>query len=145
MAKLEIVRRFDSPPETVFQMITKTENLLEWWGPEGTTITQHNLDFSKPGPWFAVMVGPQGHPAKVGGQVLDIAPERSVRLTLSFLDENDQPLDISTITFETLPNGSGGTDFRLTQTGLKAEYIPDMMNKGWNSALGRLSDLLQKT
>lgn len=137
-------RRFDAPPETVFEMITQSAMLLQWWGPEGTTIAEHNLDFSKPGPWFAVMVGPQGHPAKVGGEVVNIAPSRSVQLTLSFLNDMDEPLDTSTIIFETLPDGKGGTDFRLTQTGLKAEYIPDMMNKGWNSALQRLADLIKQ-
>ncbi|MGJ8584879.1 MAG: SRPBCC family protein [Marinosulfonomonas sp.] len=142
MATLNMERTFGAAPEKVFEVITQTDMLLQWWGPEGTKITQHNLDLSKPGPWFAIMVGPQGHPAKVGGQVLHIVPNQSVEFTLSFLDERDEPMDTSTITFETSPNGSGGTHFQLTQTGLNAEYIPDMMNKGWNSALRRLEDLL---
>lgn len=145
MATLTMTRRFSAPLESVFAAITQTGFLLQWWGPEGTTIRDHDLDFTRMGPWYAVMVGPQGHPAKVGGDVLIVNPPRRVTLTLSFLDENDQPLDHSTITFELAPDDRAGTVLSLTQSGLKEEYIPDMKNKGWNSALQRLEALLKQT
>jgi len=135
-------RTFSASPEIVFTFITQTDNLLKWWGPEGTTITEHNLDFSRLGNWSATMVGPQGHAARVGGAVINIDPPASVELTLSFLGENGEQLDKSTILFETQRSPAGGTFFRLTQSGLKAEHIPDMRDKGWASALARLEQLL---
>ena len=62
-------RHYPVAPERVFAFITQTENLLKWWGPEGTTIEEHDLDFSRLGDWSAVMVGPQGYGARVGGIV----------------------------------------------------------------------------
>ena len=50
--------------------------------------------------------------------------------------------DESVIRFETRDDGEGGTNMTLIQTGLKAEYIPDMRDKGWNSALDRLEHLI---
>ena len=32
MAALTMQRVFDAPPAKVFEFLTKTENLLNWWG-----------------------------------------------------------------------------------------------------------------
>ena len=66
--------------------LTQMTNLLEWWGPEGTKIEDHSLDFTKTGPWWAYMVGPQGHGARVAGEVVAINPPHWVELTLGFAD-----------------------------------------------------------
>lgn len=135
-------RSFPAEPATVFAFVTRMQNLLQWWGPVGTTITEHNLDFSKPGPWSATMVGPEGHPGTVGGQVIAVDPPNSVELTLSFLLGDDQRGPESVIRFDITPGDAGGTNLLLTQSGLKQEEIADMRDKGWASALGRLGQLL---
>lgn len=142
MSVLTMERTFPTPPEKVFAFITEPHNLLMWWGPEGTRITDHNLDFSKTGEWSATMVGPQGHAAHVGGTVTGIDPPNWVELTLSFRDAAGNGGEQSIIRFETHSNGAGGTNFILRQSGLKAEHIPDMRDKGWASALQRLQDLI---
>lgn len=137
-----MARHYPVAPARVFAFITQTENLLKWWGPEGTTIEEHDLDFSRLGDWSAVMVGPQGHGARVGGAVMAIDPPNFVELTLSFFMPNGVKGDESVIRFETRSDGAGGTKLTLTQSGLKAEHIPDMRDKGWNSALDRLEQLV---
>jgi uncharacterized protein YndB with AHSA1/START domain len=137
-------RMFDAPPAKVFDFLTQTENLLNWWGPEGTRIRDHSLDFSKVGRWSAVMVGPEGGAAEVGGQVLAVNPPYFVELTLSFVMEGGRGPE-STIRFEVSASDAGGTHLLLTQTGLDPEHIDDMMNKGWNAALLRLENLVTKT
>jgi uncharacterized protein YndB with AHSA1/START domain len=144
MATLTMERNFDASPERVFEFLTQTGNLLEWWGPEGTIIKDHNLDFSKPGPWKATMVGPQGHGAMVGGEVVGIEPPCWVELTLSFAGEGGEAGEESLIRFEVKSDGRGGTDFLLTQSGLREEYIEDMRNKGWNAAFDRLRKLVEQ-
>ena len=42
MATLTMQRVFDAPLAKVFDFLTQTENLLNWWGPEGTNIRDHN-------------------------------------------------------------------------------------------------------
>lgn len=145
MSTLRMERTFAASPERVFAFLTKMENLLQWWGPEGTTITEHELDFSKTGPWSATMVGPQGHGAKVGGEVTALDPPHMVELTLSFLQPNGDPGDTSLIRFEVHGQSGGQTELRLTQSGLQAEHIPDMRDKGWASALDRLAHLINQT
>ncbi len=135
-------RHYPATPMRVFGFITQTENLLKWWGPAGTTIEEHDLDFSRLGDWSAVMVGPQGHGARVGGVVQDIDPPNFVELTLGFFMPDGTSGDVSVIRFETRDDGAGGTKLTLIQTGLKAEHIPDMRDKGWNSAPDRLGQLI---
>lgn len=141
MATLRMERTFSAPPEKVFAFITHMDNLLQWWGPEGTTIAEHQLDFSRLGDWSAVMVSPGGEGQKVGGSVIAIDPPNFVELTLRFMmQDGDGPE--STIRFDTKPTPSGGTQFLLTQTGLEEQHIADMRDKGWASALQRLENLI---
>lgn len=135
-------RVFAASPADVFAFITQTANLLQWWGPEGTRIAAHNLDFSKPGDWRATMLSPQGHAHTVGGTVLRVDPPKLVELTLSFELPDGARGPQSTIRFALSPVDTGGTHFLLTQTGLKAEHIADMRDKGWASALDRLQILI---
>lgn len=143
MATLTMERVFDAPPTKVFAFLTRTENLLNWWGPEGTSIREHDLDFSRLGKWSAVMVGPQGGAQEVGGEVLAINPPNLVELSLSFVMEGRRGPE-SIIRFEISGVDTGGSHLLLTQTGLDPEHIDDMMNKGWNYALSRLEQLILK-
>ena len=62
-ADREIVamRVIDAPRETVFEMWTKHESLARWWGPNGFTITTHEMDSRPGGIWRFVMHGPDGN------------------------------------------------------------------------------------
>lgn len=141
MATLTMERQFSTTPTKVFDFITQSSNLLQWWGPEGTEIRDHDLDFSRLGSWKATMIGPQGHGATVGGNVIAIDPPNFVELTLSFALEDGQSGPESTIRFDCHPVGNG-TKFVLTQTGLDPAHIEDMRTKGWNAAFARLENLI---
>ena len=140
-ATLTMKRHLPADPETVFTHLTQTTHLLNWWGPEGTTIPEHALDFSKVGPWSAHMVGPSGDGGTVGGEVREVTAPHTVELTLSFAMPDGTRGPESVIRF-TLKPMDGGTQLTLTQSGLNPEHIEDMRTKGWNSALGRLETLI---
>ena len=46
---LKIEVRIRLAPARAFELITKPEHLIAWWGPEGITIGEHQLDFTSPG------------------------------------------------------------------------------------------------
>lgn len=142
MATLTMERTFAAPLEKVYAHITRTEHLLNWWGPDGTTIENHSLSFADAGPWFAVMVSPSGEAAKVVGNVLSINPPNSVELTLAFEMPDGSVGEETTIRFDLNTVDTGDTHMLLTQTGVRPEYIEDMRNKGWNAAFDRLGNLL---
>lgn len=70
----------------VFQMISQPENMVRWWGHDDMTIPEHNLDFSGPGAWYAVMKSPDGTMRKVSGEVTEVDPPRYVAFTWAWHD-----------------------------------------------------------
>ncbi len=142
MSTLEMTRIFAASQDKVFRHLTETAFLLNWWGPEGTRIADHNLSFAAPGPWSATMVGPQGHGATVGGEVRVVEPPNMVELTLGFALEDDTRGPESVIRFTLSTTPTGDTKLQLTQSGLNPEHIADMRDKGWASALARLETLV---
>ncbi|MEE9454204.1 MAG: SRPBCC domain-containing protein [Paracoccaceae bacterium] len=142
MKELRIERNFPSDPVKVFAYVTQMDNLLKWWGPEGTSIGEHNLDLSKTGDWFFVLVDPAGGRHRVSGKVLAVDAPRSVEFTLIVHSQTGPPSIDSVVRFEVSPDGAGGADFVLIQTGLSSEQIVEGSTQGWVSTLRRLEELL---
>ncbi len=81
MADLKLERDFPVSPEDLFTWVTDGSKLLQWWGPEGMHVPDHNLDFSRTGPWFSVMENSDGQQFKVSGHVTHVIPPNSVGFT----------------------------------------------------------------
>lgn len=141
MSTLTLERNFPLDPKTVFDFVTQTKNLLKWWGPEGMTVPEHNLDLSKPGAWSSVMLNAEGGRHKVTGKVIKIDPPRSVEFTWGWHDENDARGHESRVRFEVEPNGTGGAIFRLIHSDLPDEESAANHNEGWTSSLRKLERL----
>jgi uncharacterized protein YndB with AHSA1/START domain len=65
----------------VFAMITTPEQMVRWWGHADMIVPEHDLDFSRPGPWYAVMEQPDGRRLMVSGTVTDVDPPRFIAFT----------------------------------------------------------------
>lgn len=141
---LKLERHFDAPPYKVYEYVTKKENLLQWWGPENCYVDENHLDFTMVGPYFFVMVAPNGARAKVSGNVLAIDPPYSVEFDMS-MPGDEECLRMSVVKFVVEESKQGGTNFTLTQTGLTSEEITFNRTNGWVSTLGRLEKLLKET
>ena len=144
MSLLRIERTFPASPEKVFAFVTQMDNLLRWWGPKGTGIAEHNLDLSRTGEWFFVLIDPMGGHNRVTGEVLSIDPPRSVEFTLIVHDGKGGQMIDSVVRFEVSPIDTGGAHFLLTQSGLTDEEIELQSKQGWASTLSRLEELLNE-
>ena len=58
--EIVLSRVIDAPREMVFDAWTDPEQLPEWFGPRGFTITTHEIDVRTGGVWRYLMVGPDG-------------------------------------------------------------------------------------
>ena len=143
MSEVIIERTFKADPDTVFAYITKTENLIKWWGPEGITIPEHKLDFTKLGYWTSTMEHRDGKCHKVSGEVLSIDKPNTVEFTWRWHDENDIRGHESRVRFEVRKNQNGGTQFIMTHAGLESDEFAQKHNQGWNSTFNKL-DLLDE-
>lgn len=138
MSGLKLEREFTADPVTVFDFVTKAENLGKWWGPEGMSLMDAALDFTKPGPWKSTLVNAEGSRYKVSGVVTAVEPEKSVAFTWGWHDEEDARGHESNVRFEVKSNGAGGTIFSLIHEGLADEPSAQNHSEGWTSTLKKL-------
>ena len=77
--KIEVPIRL--APARAFELITRLEHLIAWWGSEGITIVEHQLDFTSPGPWSSVMTEPEPGWHCVSGEVLAVFDGEAVEIS----------------------------------------------------------------
>lgn len=142
MSVLRIERKFAAEPETVYDYLTKTENLLQWWGHEGMRMKEHDLDFSRPGHWSSTLVSAEGNIYKMSGEVTAVEPPRSVEFTWGWHDDADARGHESRVRFEVRPADEGGTEFRLIHSDLPDDESAENHGKGWASTLRQLERIL---
>ncbi|HEY6269280.1 MAG TPA: SRPBCC domain-containing protein [Candidatus Acidoferrum sp.] len=58
--EIVLTRVFDAPREVVWNAWTDPEQVVQWWGPRGFTITIHEMDVRPGGVWRHTMHGPAG-------------------------------------------------------------------------------------
>jgi uncharacterized protein YndB with AHSA1/START domain len=58
--EIRITRVYDAPVEAVWDAWTDPEQIAEWWGPRGFTLTTHSKDLRPGGNWVYTMHGPDG-------------------------------------------------------------------------------------
>ena len=74
-----IARTLNAPRELVFEAWTKPEHIIHWYGPNGFTLTIHEMEVHPNGVWRFIMHGPDGtdYPNKIVFEEV-VKPERLV-------------------------------------------------------------------
>jgi uncharacterized protein YndB with AHSA1/START domain len=58
--EIRITRVYDAPVRAVWDAWTDPEQVAQWWGPRGFTLTSHSKDIRAGGHWNYTMHGPDG-------------------------------------------------------------------------------------
>ncbi|MFT5870076.1 MAG: hypothetical protein ACI8TF_002190 [Paracoccaceae bacterium] len=139
MTDLAIERVLKAPPATVFAYLTQSDHLLKWWGPEGMSVKEHNLDLSQQGvAWFSTLVNAEGGLHNMSGVVTEINAPHSVEFTWGWHDEDGNRGAETRVRMAVRPTGDGGTLLELMHYGLADDEIAANHNRGWSSALIKL-------
>lgn len=133
---IEIERRIEARPETVFSYFTDPELFIQWQGFDA------RLD-PRPGGVFRVTVtGRTGVIAR--GRYVEVDPPRRIVFTWGWeqvegLPEGMDGLEpgASTVEVDLVPDGEG-TILRLRHSGLPTDANRRVHTQGWNLTLGRL-------
>ena len=76
---IALSRLYDAPLQSVWDAWTIPEEVVQWWGPRGFTLTTHSHDLRTGGHWHYTMHGPDGTDYENTTQYLDVVPrERMV-------------------------------------------------------------------
>jgi uncharacterized protein YndB with AHSA1/START domain len=85
--ELTISRILNAPRELVFEAWTDPKHLVHWWGPNGFTITNHEIDVKAGGMWRFMMHGPDGR--DYPNKILFIEVVKPERLVYKHAGEGD--------------------------------------------------------
>ena len=138
MSDVHLEREFAVTPDVLFDFVTSTDGLLQWWGPEGMHVPEHQLDFTKTGPWFSVMVNAEGQRHKVSGHVTHIDAPKSVGFTWAWHDDDDKRGEESHVTLTVTPCAKGAK-LVLDHRELATADIAERQTMGWTSSLNKRS------
>jgi uncharacterized protein YndB with AHSA1/START domain len=134
---LTIDRVLPASPERVFAAITDPMLFGRWMGPEGSTVTVHEMTVKIGGKLSFDVALPGGPTFTLFGFYEEIDPPR--RLVHSWAMEGDE--EISTVVFELEPVGRA-TRLILTHHGLTTPEDVSQNQYGWNQQFDRLEQLL---
>ena len=138
---LELTRRFDAPPERVFDAWVSKE-WGEWLPPQGARCVVSDLDPRVGGRYRVRMSMADGRTVEISGVYREVVRPKKLVLTW-FADHNKQETTI-TVTFE--PDGIG-TLMHLRQDGFADAELRDRHKGGFGGANGsfdKLAALLAK-
>jgi len=142
--ELRIIRVYDAPVEAVWDAWTDPEQVAQWWGPRGFTLTTQSKDLRPGGNWTYVMHGPDGvdYPNKI--QYFEVEPHAKLVYDLGGNDDRP-PLFRVTVLFSEI---DGKTTMDMTMslaTPEAAEEIRKFIKKaGGDSTWDRLAEYLEK-
>ena len=71
---ISLTRVYDAPLQAVWDAWTNPDEVAQWWGPRGFTLTTHSRDLRTGGHWHYTMHGPDGTDYENTTQYLEVVP-----------------------------------------------------------------------
>ncbi|MBN8530291.1 MAG: SRPBCC domain-containing protein [Alphaproteobacteria bacterium] len=141
---IHISRLYDAPLKAVWDAWTDPEQVVQWWGPRGFTLTTHSKDLRSGGSWDYTMHGPDGTDYPNVTQYLEV--EEGRKLVYDHGGSRDRPpLFRVTVLFSEV---KGKTKMEMTMslpTPEDAENTRKFIKQaGGDSTWDRLAEYLEK-
>lgn len=143
--ELYLTRVYDAPVKTVWDAFCDPEQVEQWWGPRGFTLTTHSKDLKPGGHWAYTMHGPDGKNWK--NKTIYHEVEKYSRLVYDHGGNDDRPpLFRVTATFTEEKGNKTKLEFTMA---LATEEVAKETKKfikaaGGNSTWDRLAEYLDK-
>ena len=138
-AAVHITRTFEAPREKVFQAWTDPEALKQWWGPEGCSCLNTEMDLRVGGEYRHEMKNPGGDISAQYGTYREVHPPERLVFT-AICSKAGEVMKDSVVTVEFHDRG-GSTEVVVTHEGIKeVEGMgSEQMTMAWNSCLDKLA------
>lgn len=141
---ISLTRVYDAPLHMVWEAWTVPEEVAQWWGPRGFTITTHSRDLKTGGHWTYTMHGPDGTDYDNITSYLDVVPMQ--RMVYDHGATKDSPPLFRVTALFTERDGRTQLDMSMTfATPDVAEQMGAFIKKaGGNGTWDRLAEYLGK-
>ncbi|MPZ98686.1 MAG: SRPBCC domain-containing protein [Dehalococcoidia bacterium] len=151
-----ITRVFNAPVEQVWNAWVESDQVRQWWGPQGFTSPLAEMDVREGGRSLVCMRAP----AEMGGQDLfntwtytKVVLHQRLEYVFEFTDQDGtafNPAEVGMpagipkgvpheITFKNL--GTGGTEVTVRESGYTAEDVMEMSRQGMTQCLDKMASL----
>ncbi len=142
--EIRIVRVYDAPVKAVWDAWTDTEQVAQWWGPRGFTLTTHSKDLRVGGTWKYTMHGPDGVDYPNTTKYFEV--EKNAKLVYDHGGSDDRPAMFRvTVLFSEV---DGKTKMEMSMTLATAEAAEEtrkfIKKAGGDSTWDRLAEYLEK-
>ena len=142
--EIRIIRIYDAPVSAVWDAWTDPDQVAQWWGPRGFTLTTHSKDLRPGGNWHYTMHGPDGVDYPNRTHYFEV--EKNAKLVYDHGGYDDRPpLFRVTVHFAEI---AGRTKMEMTMTlptPEAAEETRKFVKKvGGESTWDRLAEYLEK-
>lgn len=142
--ELKLTRVYDAPVRLVWDAWTDPDQVAQWWGPRGFTITTHSKDLRPGGHWSYTMHGPDG--TDYENRTLYFEVEDCAKLVYDHGGNDDRPpLFRVTVLFR---EKDGKTTMDMTMALATPEIAEEtrkfIKKAGGNGTWDRLAEYLEK-
>ena len=141
---LRMERVIAATPERLFELWTDPEELVKWWGPEGFTTPDYDMDVRPGGRWRTTMHSSEGKDHIVSGIYRIIEPPHRLVFTWAWEDDAGMRAHETEITVTFAP-APGGTRMSLVQQTFVDADSRNRHEKGWSSSFVCLAREVERT
>jgi uncharacterized protein YndB with AHSA1/START domain len=141
--RVELRGVMPAPPQRVFRALTEPAELARWWGPDGFSTPEIELDLRVGGRYRFAMQPPDGEPFYLQGEFVELDPPNVVAYTFRW--EDPDPDDVETVAKLTLRELEDGTELTLDQGQFATEARQALHHQGWTDGFEKLRRLLSET
>ena len=138
---LQLKCSLGAPCERIFSLLTEPVELAKWWGPQGFTTPEMELDLRVGGGYRFSMKPPDGDLFHLSGEFLEI--ERPSRLVYTFRWEEPTPHDRETVVTLSLGALGDATEVSLSQGWFATEERLALHRSGWTDGFEKLRAVVE--
>lgn len=142
--EIRITRIYDAPVQAVWDAWTDPEQVAQWWGPRGFTLTTHSKDLRPGGHWDYTMHGPDGTDYPNTTKYFEVVP--LAKLVYDHGGHRDKPPLFRVTALFSEKNGKTTLDMTmaLASPEAAAEMKKFIKKAGGNSTWDRLAEYLEE-
>jgi|CXWL01.1.fsa_nt_gi uncharacterized protein YndB with AHSA1/START domain len=131
--ELSITRTFNAPASAVWEIWSKREHMIRWWGPKNFTTPELEVDFRVGGAYRACIKGNEsGRESWMSGHFVELVENERIVFTFKW-DVSIQAQGVETLITVTLAEHEGRTTQTFHQTPFLDADTRDDHIKGWTS------------
>ncbi len=139
---LELKRVVPAAPSVVFGAFSAADELAEWWGPKGFTVTSLEFKPRVGGSYRIEMQPPEGDPFYLTGEFREV--DSPARLVFTFVYEDPDPDDVETLAELSFRDLGESTEVVFAQGPFKTEARRELHRNGWTDSFDRLEQFISR-